>query len=77
MLRNVIDHIRNLFVGYKCSLYTDRLRNPLWIKQHIAFSQKLFGAIHIEDRAGIDAGSYRKSDTARHIRLDQSGNNID
>ena len=49
----------------------------LGIKQHIAFSEQLFRAVHIDDRPGIHAGRNRKCDSRRHVCLDQSGDDVD
>ena len=63
LARQEINVIGNLFVGDKRYLHTCWFLIALRIKQHIALSEQLFCAVHIDDRPGVDARRNRKCDT--------------
>ena len=68
---------RYFLIRYKCALHTHRLWNSLRAEQHVSLAEELLGAVHIQNGSRIHARSHGKGDTARHIRLDQTGNDID
>ena len=71
-----VNDIRNLLVGNERSLYTGGLGIALRIKEHVALSQQLLRAVHIQYRSRIHTAGNRERDTARHIRLNQTGDDI-
>ena len=70
------NHSTYLIIRYKCTLKSCRFLISLRIKEHITFSKKLLGSVHIQNCPGIHTGRYGESNSGRHIRLDQTGDNI-
>ena len=76
MLLNEVYYIRYFIIRAESALHSNRLGKSLWIIEHIALTQQLLSANHIKNGSRIHAGSYRESNSARHIRLDQTCNDI-
>ncbi len=71
-----IHDIGNLIIRDKAALHAVRLREPLREEQHVALSQELFCAVHIQNGSGIHTGGNTEGNTAGHVSLDQSRNDV-
>ena len=58
-------------------MHSDKARGAGRQKQHVALSEQMLGAHHVEHGARIDAGRHAEADPRREIGLDQAGDHVD
>lgn len=76
MFLDVFDDALHLAVTDERPLHAERLGRTDRRIQHIAASDQLFRARHINDGARVYLRLDRKGDTRRDIRLDKTGDDV-
>ena len=72
----VLGDVADLLVGDEDALQPNWSRQVRRLEEHVAATDQVLGARHVEDRARVDLRGHGESDTAREVGLDQTRDDV-